>query len=76
MTDRFNDRILDVSAEVAHTWGRILGEAEKNGRSLPVIDALIAATARTKGLVVVTRHTDAMKESGAALLDPWTSPYE
>ncbi len=71
LTDRFNDRILDVSLDVAHTWGRILGEAEKHGRSLPVIDALLAATAITKGLTVVTRNTDDMKESGAALLDPW-----
>ena len=71
LTDRFNDRILDVSLDVAHTWGRIFGEAEKNGRSLPVIDALIAATAITKGLTVVTRNTDDMKESGVALLDPW-----
>ena len=76
LTDRFNDRVLDVSADVAHTWGRILGAAEKNGHSLPVIDALIAATAITKGLTVVTRNTDDMKESGVALLDPWTSLYE
>ena len=76
LNDRFNDRILDVSRDVAHTWGRILGEAEKNGRSLPVIDAFIAATAITKGLTVVTRNTDDMKESGVALLDPWTSLYE
>lgn len=76
LTDRFSDRILDVSLDVAHTWGRILGEAEMNGRSLPVIDALIAATAITKGLTVVTRITDDMKESGVALLDPWISLYD
>jgi predicted nucleic acid-binding protein len=51
-------------------------EDERNGRSLPVIDALIAATAITKELTVVTRHTDDIKESGVALLDPWKSPYE
>ncbi len=76
LTDRFSDRILDVSLDVAHTWGRILGEAEMKGRSLPVIDALIAATAITKGLTVVTRITDDMKESGVALLDPWISLYD
>ena len=41
-----------------------------------MIDALIAATAITKGLTVVTRITDDMKESGVALLDPWISLYD
>src|SRR5262245_24451120 len=42
---RFDGRILDVSVAVAFSWGRMSGEALRKGRAVPVIDALIAATA-------------------------------
>jgi len=56
---------------VARCWGKMLGESEKKGRSLPVVDALIATTAITNGLIVVTRNTADMSGSCATLLDPW-----
>ncbi len=68
---RFNGRIFGITTEVARCWGTMLGESEKKGRSLPVFDALIAATAITNGLIVVTRNTADMNGSGATLLDPW-----
>jgi toxin FitB len=63
LMERFNDRIFGITPEVARCWGTM--------RSLPVIDALIAATAITNGLIVVTRNTADMNDSGATLLDPW-----
>ena len=71
LMERFNGRIFGITAEVARCWGTMLGESEKQGRSIPVIDALIAATAITNGLIVVTRNTADMSGSGATLLDPW-----
>ena len=68
---RFNGRIFGITTEVARYWGAMLGESEKKGGSLPVVDALIAATAITNGLIVVTRNTADMSGSGATLLDPW-----
>ncbi len=38
---------------------------------MPVIDALIAATALTHDLTVVTRNTLDMEPSCAKLLNPW-----
>lgn len=71
LQERFNGRILTVTTEVALRWGGILGKSEIKGQVLPVIDALIAATAITHGLTLVTRNTSDMTASGAPLFDPW-----
>jgi toxin FitB len=41
---------------------------------LPVIDGLLAATAKARGLTLVTRNTAGLARSGAALLNPWDGP--
>jgi hypothetical protein len=68
---RFEGRLLDVDRAVAGRWGAISGESEARGAPLPVIDALIAATALTHGLDVVTRNTSALERCGARCVNPW-----
>jgi toxin FitB len=68
---RLADRTLAVDAAVALEWGRIAAESEARGRPIPVIDALIAATARVHGLSVVTRNGSDVGATGAAIVDPW-----
>ena len=46
----FADRVLPVDAPAAQLWGELSA-----GRALPVVDTLIAATAITRGLTLVTR---------------------
>lgn len=70
---RFEERVLPVSTEVASKWGEIAGEAERRGASLPVIDALIGATALAHALTVVTRNTRDIERTGAKVLDPWSA---
>lgn len=62
----FGDRLLPVDAAVAEAWGRLA-----SGRSLPVIDALLAATAHVHGLVFVTRNGADVAGLGVPLLDPF-----
>ncbi|MEQ8377795.1 type II toxin-antitoxin system VapC family toxin [Parvibaculum sp.] len=62
----FADRILPVDTPVAHLWGALSA-----GRSLPVIDTLIAATALVHGLTVVTQNGADMEATGVSLLNPW-----
>lgn len=69
LMERFNGRIVDITTELARCWGAMLGKSAKKGRSLPVVDALIAATAITNGLIVVTRNRADMSGSGATLLE-------
>jgi toxin FitB len=42
-------------------------------RSLPVIDALLAATAKVHGLVLVTRNDAHVADLGAEVLNPFTA---
>jgi hypothetical protein len=62
----FADRILPVDAAAARRWGELSA-----GRSLPVIDTLIAATAISHGLTLVTRNTRDVESTGVPLVDPW-----
>jgi toxin FitB len=62
----FADRILSVDAATARRWGELSAN-----RSLPVVDALIAATAISHGLTLVTRNTRDVESTGVPLVDPW-----
>jgi predicted nucleic acid-binding protein len=62
----FADRILPVTLPVASAWGR-----QQHVQPLPVVDALIAATARINGLTVVTRNVKDFQRSGIQVLNPF-----
>jgi predicted nucleic acid-binding protein len=70
---RFRGRILQVGEEIAVLWGRLHGEAELRGEPLPVVDCLIAATALTHDLTVVTRNISDIARAGARVDDPWSA---
>ena len=72
LSHRFKNRVLNISIEEVNIWGEILATAETNGKPLPAIDSLIAATALTHGLSVVTRNTQDMEGSGVEVINPWT----
>jgi hypothetical protein len=62
----FADRILPVTLPVASAWGR-----QQYKQPLPVIDALIAATARVNGMTVVTRNVTDFQHSGIQVPNPF-----
>lgn len=68
---RFSNRILNIDIEEVNKWGEIVATAEKNGKPLPAIDSLIAATALVHGLSVVTRNIQDMEGSGVEVINPW-----
>ncbi len=71
LRDRFRGRLVGISEDVALAWGRIAGESARRGRPLPVIDALIAASAVAIGATVVTRDEAAIRAAGAETFNPW-----
>jgi len=68
---RFKNRILYINMEEVNKWGEILATAEKNGKPLPAIDSLIAATALVHDFSIVTRNTKDMEDSGVVVTNPW-----
>ena len=72
LNNRFKNRVLNINMEEVNRWGKILATAEKNGKPLPAIDSLIAATALVHDLLVVTRNTQDMEGSGVDVINPWT----
>ena len=67
------DRILPVDHDVAEEWGRL-----SVPDPLPVIDALLAATARVRGLTLVTRNIADIGRTGVSTINPWSAvpPYD
>lgn len=71
LKDRFKTRIIDITLEVAKHWGETQGICESQGRPMPTMDGLIAATGLAHDLTVVTRNIADMQQSGVSLLNPW-----
>ncbi len=53
-------------------WAKLLVDLRKSGRSLPIKNSLIAATALVHGFIVVTRNTRDFRKAGVKVLDPFT----
>jgi toxin FitB len=62
----FEDRVLPITLQVAAAWGR-----QQHAQPLPVIDALIAATARVHDMTVVTRNVTDFELAGVRVLNPF-----
>ncbi len=68
LSQSFGERILTIDSRVADQWGRL-----PLRDSLPVVDALIGATALTHGLTVATRNVKDISRTGAVCLNPFES---
>ena len=66
IVEAFGPRILGIDAAVAESWGRISAI-----RSVPVVDALLAATANVHGLVLVTRNAADVSGLGVPIRNPF-----
>ena len=66
VTTGFGDRLLHVDGTVADEWGRMNAT-----RPVPVIDALMAATAKVNGLTFVTRNSTDVDGLDVDLLNPF-----
>ena len=72
LQERFAGRVLEISLQVALTWGRLQGKADQRGRTMSVIDGLLAATALSSGAAVVTRNEKDFEPSGVTIVNPWS----
>ncbi|MBI4292085.1 MAG: type II toxin-antitoxin system VapC family toxin [Betaproteobacteria bacterium] len=65
LTDQ-GERILTMDLPVAEEWGRL-----NVPDPLPVIDGILAATARVHGLTLATRNVKDVVRSGVDLVNPF-----
>ena len=63
----FAERILGIDAATARLWGEWSAE-----RPRPVVDTLMAATAMSRGMTLVTRNVSDLRGIKVKLLNPWT----
>ena len=68
---RFGDQVLPIDVSVILTWGTLVASMEANGKPIPAIDSLLAATAKQFGLTFVTRNTRHFMGTGISLFNPW-----
>jgi predicted nucleic acid-binding protein len=68
---RFTDRILPIDIPVMLVWGQLTADLEKQGRRMPAIDSLIAATCLQGKLDLVTRNESGFAHSGVTVINPW-----
>jgi predicted nucleic acid-binding protein len=62
----FAERIIPVTLRIAAEWGR-----QRHEQPIPVSDALIAATAKVHGWIVVTRNAKYIERVGAQVHNPF-----
>jgi predicted nucleic acid-binding protein len=72
LVDALEGRILSFNTATAHVWAEQKFLLEKEGRSMPVEDSYIAATARRHGLTIVTGNDRDFRPSGVKVFNPFT----
>jgi toxin FitB len=68
---RFEGRVLSIDPIVADGWGKVVARSEAAGRPISAMDALIAATAETHDMTLVTRNTSDFEASLRLIINPW-----
>lgn len=67
----FKDRIIPIDAPIVAEWARLVGQKDKHRD-----DMALAATARVRGLVLVTRNVADFKGRDVRVLDPFKAQPE
>jgi hypothetical protein len=60
------DRLVPIDAEIAEEWGRL-----NVPDPLPVVDGLLAATARVRGFSLATRNVKDVARTGVPIINPF-----
>ncbi|MGN6176702.1 MAG: type II toxin-antitoxin system VapC family toxin [Streptosporangiaceae bacterium] len=62
----YQGHIINIDAGIAEEWGRL-----NVPDPLPIVDGLLAATARARGLILVTRNVADLARGDVQMLNPF-----
>lgn len=73
LTQVFEERILDWTLTDAQACAHLMEEKRRKGESLDdhLPDAILAGTALSRGLIVVTRNEREFRNTGVKIVNPW-----
>jgi predicted nucleic acid-binding protein len=63
--------IAAITGKIADLWGEMTAQAQIKGTSVPVVDSLLAATARHHQLTIATRNVQDFSACGVPVINPW-----
>jgi predicted nucleic acid-binding protein len=66
---------LGWEADTGLQWAALLAGLRAAGKSMPIKDSMIAASALTHNLTVVTRNTADFKKAAVPVLDPFAAKF-
>jgi toxin FitB len=68
VADQHRDRVLAIDRSIAEEWGRM-----NVPDPIPVVDGLLAATAKVIGLTLATRNTTDVERTGVSCVNPFAA---
>jgi predicted nucleic acid-binding protein len=68
---RFHGKIIPLDLEIMKEWGTLTARCELAEKPLSSLDALIAATVKTRNLVLITFNREQFSAAGIEVSDPW-----
>lgn len=71
VTQVFDGRILAFDAPAAEVYGNLVAKREVAGSPIGIMDALIAAIARSNHAALATRNVGHFAETGLTLINPF-----
>ena len=76
LRDDLRDRVLPFDSRAAHAYAEIAAKRRAEGRPSSHSDCQIAAIARCRNAVIVTRNVRDFEGTGIEIVDPWTLKEE
>jgi predicted nucleic acid-binding protein len=71
LLDIMAGRVLSINSRVAEEWARLQAEVRRRNLVLPVVDSLLAATARRYQLVLATDNVHDFEAAGVKFVNPF-----
>ncbi len=68
----FAGRVLAFDLAASQAYAELMARVRSEGRTTPVSDGYIAATAAADGMMVATRDTAPFEAAGLKTVDPWS----